>query len=406
MSDNLPQSYPEQFRADDEIDLLELITTLWAGKWTIVGITAFVSSIALAVLMNMPSSFTATTKIKPISSFAADNYAESNALGFFNVGKDALLDSFIGLLDDRQLFVEATKALGIINPDEFGSEALFEEAVLGFVESLQLLPPVNEDGLERGVSRRNWELVAEYDNEEKWLEALRYLERAANAEISAVIRQRFATSVKVAEQKREFDLQDLATRVVNAQADYDLQMTEFETRLAFGLEDVSTQIDNALADYERTTSDRLAFLREQAAIARKLGVAKNTIEAQTFSAQNSILASVETDTPFYLRGYEAIEKEIELMESREDKRAFVAGLLDLEKAKRELDQDQTLLRKEQEKQFLDRKLELERQIRAIEQDQTVERATALFELTPAWTGEGFAAASFTPEGTVFDAKTS
>ena len=78
----------------------------------------------------------------------------------------------------------------------------------------------------------------------------------------------------------------------------------------------------------------------------------------------------------------------------------------MEKAKRKLDQDQTLLRKEQEKQFLESKLELERQIRAIEQDQTVERATALFELTPAWTGEGFAAASFTPEGTVFDTKTS
>ena len=406
MSDNLPQSYPEQFRGRDEIDLLEVIKTLWAGKWTIVGITTFVSSIALAVLVNMSFSFTATTKIKPISSFAADAYAEANALGFFVVGKDALLDSFIGLLDDRELFVEATKALSLINRDDFDSEALYEEKVLGFVESLQLLPPGNEGGLERGVSRRTWELVAKYDDEEKWLAALRYVERAANAGISDVIRQRFATSVTVAEQKREFDLQDLATQVTNAQADYDLQMSEFETRLAFDLEDVSTQIDNALADYDRTTSNRLAFLREQAAIARKLGVAKNTIEAQTFSAQNSILASVETDTPFYLRGYEAIEKEIELMQSREDKRAFVSGLLDLEKAKRKLDQDKTLQRKEQEKQFLDRKLELERQIRAIEQDQMVERAKALFEVTPAWTGEGFEAAAFTPEGTVFSAKTS
>ena len=406
MSDKLPQPYPEQLRADDEIDLLEVIKTLWAGKWTIVGITTFVSSIALAVLMNMTFSLTATTKIKPISRFAADAYAEANALGFFVVEREALLDSFIGLLDDRELFVDATKALSLINRDDYESEALYEAKVLEFVESFQILPPVNEEGLERGLSRRNWELVVGYADKDKWLEALRYGERKANAEISAVIRQRFATSVNVAEQKREFDLQDLATQVANAQADYDLQMSEFETRLAFNLEDVSTQIDNALADYERTTSDRLAFLREQAAIARKLGVAKNTIEAQTFSAQNSILASVETDTPFYLRGYEAIEKEIELMESREDKRAFVAGLLDLEKAKRKLDQDQTLLRKEQEKQFLESKLELERQIRAIEQDQTVERATALFELTPAWTGEGFEAASLTPEGTVFDAEKS
>jgi hypothetical protein len=269
------------------------------------------------------------------------------------------------------LFVDATKALSLVSRDDYDSEALYEEEVLEFVESLQLSPPANEDGLEQGESRRNWELVAEYYDEDKWLEALRYVERAANAEISAVIRQRFATAVTVAEQEREFDLQDLATKVANAQADYDLQMSEFGTRLAFNLEDVSIQIDNALADYDRTTSDRLAFLREQAAIARKLEVAKNTIEAQTFAAQNSILTSVETDTPFYLRGYEAIEKEIELIESREDKRAFVSGLLDLEKAKRKLDQDQTLQRMEQEKQFLEGKLELERQMRALEQDQTI-----------------------------------
>jgi hypothetical protein len=207
---------------------------------------------------------------------------------------------------------------------------------------------VNEDGRERGVSRRTWELVAEYDDEDKWLEALRYVERAANAEISALIRQRFTTKILVTERTAAFRLLDLGT-----------------------------SIDNALADYDRNTSDRLAFLREQAEIARELGVAKNTIEAQTFSAQTSILASIETDTPFYLRGYEAIEKEIQLIRSREDKQAFVTGLATLE-----------------------------REQRAIEQDLTIKRAKVLFELTPAWTADGFEAAAFTPEGTVFDEKVS
>ena len=88
------------------------------------------------------------------------------------------------------------------------------------------------------------------------------------------------------------------------------------------------------------------FLREQAAIARKLGVAKNTIEAQTFITQSSILANVQTDTPFYLRGYEAIETQIELIETRQNKRAFIDGLLALEQSKRQLEQDQTLARAE------------------------------------------------------------
>ena len=212
------------------------------------------------------------------------------------------------------------------------------------------------------------------------------------------------TSMSVAQQQREFKLQDIDKQVENVQADYDLTMAEFETRLAFDLEDTTTKIDNALADYDRATSDRLAYLIEQAAIARKLGVAKSTIEAQMFSAQGGVLANVETDTPFYLRGFEAIEKEVELIESRVDKRAFVSELVELEKIKREIEQDPTLARKEQEKQFLEEKVKLKRQSRAIQQDATLDRAQTLFEATPIWSGEGFEAARFVVEGTEFNAK--
>ena len=181
-------------------------------------------------------------------------------------------------------------------------------------------------------------MVVEYDDEDKWLLALRHLQEQTNKDIGNVLRRRFTTAISVAQQRRRFEGEDLTTKV-----------------------------QNALADYDRTTSDRLAFLREQAAIARKLEVARNTIEAQTFSAQGGVLASVETDTPFYLRGYEAIEKEIQLIESREDQRAFIDGLFELEIAS------------------------------DIEQDKTLERAQILFEEHPSGR-ESFIAARFVPEG--------
>ena len=162
----------------------------------------------------------------------------------------------------------------------------------------------------------------------------------------------------------------------------DISKKRFETLLrtenlkrSFELEDISTQITNILADYDRKTSDRLAFLSEQALIARKLGVAKNTIEAQTFSAQNGVVASVKTDTPFYLRGYDAIEKEIELISSRKDKRAFASGLLELKQKKR-----------------------------ALEQDKTLQRAEALFAKTPLRKPSEFSAASLAIEATRFEHK--
>jgi len=178
-------------------------------------------------------------------------------------------------------------------------------------------------------------------------------------------------------------------------------MEEFELKQGFGLEDINTQISNALTDYERKTSDRLAFLHEQAEIARKLGVAKNTIEAQTFSAKNGMVANINTDTPFYLRGYEAIEKEIELIALRKDIRAFIGGFFDLEQNKRALEQDKTLQRAEKNKVFLEILLELEKKQRALEQDKILERAESLFASTPIVSQNDFLAVSARIEVTEF-----
>ena len=108
----------------------------------------------------------------------------------------------------------------------------------------------------------------------------------------------------------------------------------------------SNLIINLTTDYYRSTSDRIEYLKEQAAIAKKLDIAKNTIEVQTFANQNAILSNIKTDSPFYLRGYEAINKEIELINLRTNNKAFISGLVELEREKRSIIQDKTLERSE------------------------------------------------------------
>ena len=157
----------------------------------------------------------------------------------------------------------------------------------------------------------------EYNDEDKWKSVLSSVNSSATEAVRQTLQQRFATSLTVAKQLREFQLDDL-----------------------------QTQIDNALTDYERKSSDRLAFLDEQFALAKQLKIAKSTIEAQTFSSANNLITNVKTDTPYYLRGYESIGKEIELIEARSDKKAFINGLLELEQKQREIEQDKTLQRAE------------------------------------------------------------
>ena len=342
----------------DEIDLMEFFQTIWDGKFKIAGV------ILMAVLgvvgffyTQPPPSFTAKTEVKPITSELANRYQISNSLGFFEVYSDKdkakakavvrfLDELFIEQLDSRLLFEDAFRKYAVLDKNDYETETDFNKAIIELAAAISLLSPINVDGTAKGESRRHWTIEFEFNNKEKWLNALADVKAKANQNVRELIRDNFTTTLAAAEKKK-----------------------------AFEIEDISTTIDNALSDYDRKADDRLAFLREQSAIARKLGVKNNTIETQSFGGKNSFVTNVKTDTPLYLRGYEAIEKEIALIQARENKRAFVSGLLELEQKKRQLEQDKTL-----------------------------ERAEALFADTPVMRGDDFSAVVMTVAATEFESK--
>ena len=172
--------------------------------------------------------------------------------------------------------------------------------------------------------------------------------------------------------------------------------------LGFKLDDIKVKINNSIKDYEVETKNRLAFLTEQAAIARTLDIKKNTIESQVFSTQNSVITNVKTDTPYYLRGYEAIEKNIQLIKNRKNKESFVKNLFELEKQKRDLEKDKTLERAERNKVFLEKILSLENFKKNLLEDKTLERMELLFNNTPiVANGEDFIAGNIIYQNTEY-----
>lgn len=335
-------------QSNDEIDLIELFQTVWDGRWKIVRI-AFLSLLGVVGFQfTQPApSFVATTEIKPINSVEAERYTAINALGFFKVTPSLLFDLYKEQLEERVLFEDAIRKFGLLDASRYEDETAYNDAVIELAASIEILPPSNLDGKDKTADiRRYWELVFEFNDDDKWKEALRFVNDSASETVRNILTKKFETSLLVAKQKKSFETEDLIIL-----------------------------IDNLLSDYDRKMSDRLEFFKEQAAIARKLGVAKNTIEAQTFSAQNGMIANFKTDTPFYLRGYEAIEKEIELVETRKNKEAFAKGLLELEQKKR-----------------------------ALEQDKTLERTESLFALTPIASPNDFVAVSISVGATDFENK--
>ena len=131
---------------DDEIDLVELFETLWRGKWKIF-LTVVVTVVAVFgfQLTQPPSSFIATTEIRPITSVEADRYAASNATEFFEVDPSLLLNLYVEQLEERKFFKEAIHEFALIEKVNFEDDESYNEAILKLSSSIKILPPINVD---------------------------------------------------------------------------------------------------------------------------------------------------------------------------------------------------------------------------------------------------------------------
>ena len=291
---------------DDEIDLMELIANLWDGKWWIAAVTAIFTAAGAGYAFLSPNTVTATFQLDKITSREEVAFDPLNRLDIYRVDSLHLLELAIDELRSGQPLIEAARNrlesdVPEANPEEQSA------ATLDFAYSVDII--VQED-MDDAVLLQ-WEDNSRADAIQFLSDTLEILNAKTQTTVTEIFNRRIDT-----EERRKKDR----------------------------LEDIREEIDQTASIYELRTERRLAFLREQAAIARELGIERNTIEAQTFAASNGILTSVNTDTPFYLRGYSAIEEEISLISSRDDPLQHADGIVELLAERARIERDHSLQR--------------------------------------------------------------
>ena len=338
MSDGIQPQY------SDEVDLVELIQTVWNGKLVILAFVFVSLAAAFGFTIIRPApDFLATSQIKPIFTEDEEKYRKFNAVDVYQVDADMLLAHFIEQLDNREVVQKLLVKHRLVDRNDFDSDEDFDDALVQLASSIDITPPSDDESQQIGEDSKHWTLSFEYNDRDKWLALLKDLKLETTRQVQRLLTNQFANIIEAMVTKRAFELEDL-----------------------------ETAIDNTFADYEQVVTNRVAFLKEQAAIARTLNVADNTIETQSFATQSGMITNITTEVPFYLRGYKAIEKELELLRSRDDLAPFIDNLAELQSQKR-----------------------------AIEQDKTVERAKSLFALSPIGSEQGFSAVSFEAASTTF-----
>ena len=316
---------------NDEINLIELIKNIWDGKWKI-AIAIIISFLGIISYQSITyKNFIAKSKIVPLTTFQINEYSSINYLlkiknevaqntqigiVFEEITKTRLLNLYLESLNDKLILEDAIHNVGLLDANKFINDELYKEAIAKFAASIKIVKEIEKKD-EINFENNIYYLTSSYDDINNWKQFLTYLDNSVNQRVKNILELQFLDFIKYITQKNKYEIEDL-----------------------------SVKIDNALSDYESLTLNRLNYLAEQSEIAKKLGIASNTIEVQKFGAQSTIFSNITTDNSFYLRGYEAIDKEIELIKNRKYKDAFIDGLLELKQKKRDIEQDESLNRLE------------------------------------------------------------
>ena len=368
--------------SSDEIDMIALIKTIFQNKGIII-ITVIISILLAIYIANKKPNptFTAVTEIKELYEKNTE-FDLFNSLNIYKIDSQKFHKVFIENLQKKTIIEKAIKKFNYVDEANFKNKKLYEEEVSKVVNSITLISADELYRKKKGINKTSnfWLISKTTSNKKKWLEILRYLKSQNNMNTIDRVRSEVDSILWVLWNKNDFRKQDINQQLKNESADFDQRIKISENQKKFEIEDINTKIENSVTDYEYQIKVKVAHLKEQAKIARKIGLAKSTniINGQTIINTGG-MAEKSSD---YLRGYEAIEEEIKIINSRIDKEIFINNY-ELKRKKRRIEQSKSLERSIINKNFTVEIKSLNNELRLLDQNiNNALRLKSLFDKMP------------------------
>ena len=295
---------------DDEINLGDLIRHLWAGKWLVIGITFITTILAIIYLVITPVNYNGTLEISPLSTVKKMNYQQLAESRLLNVNANDLELLFIEDIQNLMGLEQAIKQNGYLIKLENESDLEFSthvrETALGFVVSKKINKKDN-------ISQNKSQIKFKTQQPDLVLKVLADALEISNSNVN----QQVQNTINFAIEKH--------TR-----------------RLTKELEEIDFDSVSLIKNAKLKTQYRIAFLKEQATLARSIELDKNTFNEITFSDQSALVDSVNKEERFYLRGYIIIEQEIESLLKRQSELLFIPEIVKNQKRQHVLEQNQDI----------------------------------------------------------------
>ena len=389
---------------NDEIDLAEVFKTISRGKKKLIII--LIISIFFAIGFNKNQStptVKSTTEIKPLSEGELNVFDLSNSMNIYNINATKLYDNFFDILQKRTAIRNAIKKFKIVSKENYENNEKYEEAVslashrikINFFRSSNTI-------LDKDSSLNNYStIVLKGADKNKLFELIKYIKNENNRLSINNIEQEFERKIFTLRKLDEIEKKEILVSIQDKKDEYDVQINKALQNLKFEIEDLDIAIKNSFNDYELKTSKRLRYLKEQASIARKLEIPK--LKDGTPLQSYSLLGGNDSG-PFYLMGYEAIDKEIEIIKDRQDIKLYALNER-LIRQKRKLEQNKIVERKDLNKLYLGGILVLEKRLKDKDRNELLfSRAENLFKENMAEFTNKLDSVIFDPYSTKFESQ--
>ncbi|MDB2649033.1 Wzz/FepE/Etk N-terminal domain-containing protein [Alphaproteobacteria bacterium] len=266
---------------NDEIDLVELFQVIWDGKWLIAGLSALIIAPAFAFLAFIyEPGKKASINLLPLSGVQMNLYSGLNSTLSAPVTADSFQDTFF-----REFYRRQT-AREIISEND--------PRILEF------------DGTQNERAAE----IANIVSDELSIEVPE-AEVLAPTVISFVGDDELSAINILKEIIQGLDKQTISSEKTKI----DNVRSTKQRSLNFEILKTELTIENIIDDYETRTTARKAYLAEQLAIAKTLGIQDNGF-ADLLSKGSITGISGQNSLPFYMRGSKAIAKELALLEAR------------------------------------------------------------------------------------------
>lgn len=313
-----------------DIDLRQIIMSILRKKHTLILIVALTIISGLGYHSTNKPKFFSTTEIVPISGVEENKYIQYNSTADLfnrsNIGADLKQSSlinlklekldklffqnlFIGKLADKKFLIEQLKKAELIKKNKYKTENGYNNAIKKLADSIKIIPPF-KDGVFN--IKNNWTLEFITHDKDKWENFLVQISKNINNDVRLYLKDKFDRNFLGLENDKKNIIDLINIKLVNSRKDYKNKLVK-----------------------------QLAFLEEQAAIARRLDIKKTYLVDEL----GEIVINFDNDdNSYYEKGYPRIEEEIKIIKNRVNLDEFNNELYVLNSKKRELLQNNTTTR--------------------------------------------------------------